>query len=78
MDTTTKLALKAVEKAESMGWETRVNLQQSDVLDWATVVAWAPGSSVARYIRFIEGREADRGSVPVNRYYTKLECCNCY
>ncbi len=78
MNKTNRMALEAKSKAEAMGWETRIKLDQSDVLDWATVVAWAPGSKRARYIRFIEELETDRGWVAVDRYYEKLDNHNCY
>lgn len=72
------MALEAKAKAEAMGWNVRIVLDQSDVLDYATVVAWAPGSQRARYIRFIESLEADKGWIPVSRYQEKLEYSNCY
>lgn len=78
MNKNSKMAIAARDKAQAMGWETRMNLDQSDVLDWATVVAWAPGSKRARYIRFIEEMEADRGWVAVDRYYEKLDNHNRY
>ena len=61
MDLTNNMALKALAKAEAMGWEVRIKLDQSDVIDMATVVAWAPGSAQVRYIRFIEGRVSSKG-----------------
>lgn len=61
MNPTDRLALKAKEKAESMGWEVLIKLDQSDVIDMATVVAWAPGSAQARYICFIDGHESAKG-----------------
>lgn len=70
MNATTKLALKAKAAAEAMGWEVRAQLDQSDVLDYATVVAWPPGSERLRVIRFIEGRESIRGWRPMSH----LEC----
>ncbi len=78
MNKTNRMALQAKAKAEAMGWNVRFILDQSDVLDYATVVAWAPGAQRARYIRFIEELEADKGWVPVTRYQDKLEYCNCY
>ena len=60
MNTTNKMALAAASKAREMGWEVRVELDQSDVLDWATVAAWAPGARRGRVIRFIEGEESFR------------------
>ena len=61
MNTTDSMALQAVAKAEAMGWEARVNLDQSDVIDYATVVAWAPGVIQARYITFIDGQISSKG-----------------
>ncbi len=61
MYTTNSMALQAVAKAEAMGWEARVNLDQSDVIDYATVVAWAPGVTQARYITFIDGQISSKG-----------------
>ena len=58
---TNKMALEAAAKAEAMGWEVRIKLDQSDVVDFATVVAWAPGSTQVRYIRFIEGYMSTKG-----------------
>ena len=55
------MALEAAAKAEAMGWEVRIKLDQSDVIDYATVVAWAPGSTQVRYIRFIEGHMSTKG-----------------
>ena len=70
---TQQLALAAQRKAESMGWETRITLDQSDVVDLATVIAWAPGSTQARYISFMEGSENCKGWVPVKHMHEKLE-----
>lgn len=81
MNKTNKLALEAKAKAEEMGWEARVQLDQSDVLDMATVVAWKKGAtddSPARYIRFTEERESVRGWIPVKHAMIKLDYCNCY
>ena len=78
MNKTNKMAIAARDKAQAMGWETRMKLDQSDVLDWATVVAWAPGSKQARYIRFVEEQESDKGWIAVDRYYEKLDNHNCY
>lgn len=61
INTTNKLALEAAAKAEAMGWEVHIKLDQSDVVDFATVVAWAPGSIRVRYIRFIEGHMSSKG-----------------
>ena len=61
VNTTNKMALKAAAKAEAMGWEVRIKLDQSDVVDFATVVAWAPGSTQVRYISFIEGHISSKG-----------------
>jgi hypothetical protein len=61
INTTNKMALKAAAKAEAMGWEVRIKLDQSDVVDLATVVAWAPGSTQVRYISFIEGHMSSKG-----------------
>ena len=69
---TQQLALAAQRKAESMGWETRITLDQSDAVDLATVIAWAPGSTQARYISFMEGSENCKGWVPVKHMYEKL------
>ena len=60
-NTTNKMALEAAAKAEAMGWEVRIKLDQSDVIDYATVVAWAPGSTQVRYITFIEGYMSTKG-----------------
>ena len=70
VNATNRLALKAKAKAEAMGWEVRAQYDQSDVLDFATVVAWPPGSKRLRVIRFIEGRESIRGWRPM----AHLEC----
>ena len=81
MNKTNKMAMEAKKKAEAMGWEARVRLDQSDVLDMATVVAWKKGAtyeSLARYIRFTEERESNRGWVPVKNAMIKLDYCNCY
>jgi len=81
MNKTNKLALEAKAKAEKMGWETRIQLDQSDVLDYATVVAWKKGATdedQARYIRFIEEREASQGWIKVKHAMIKLDYCNCY
>lgn len=72
------MALDAKAKAEAMGWTAYIKLDQSDVLDYATVVAWAPGSTQARYIRFIEEQEVIKGWIAVKHYQAKLEYCNCY
>jgi hypothetical protein len=69
---TQQLALDAQRKAESMGWETCIILDQSDVVDLATVVAWAPGATQARYISFMEGSENCKGWVPVKHMHDKL------
>lgn len=61
MDLTNNMALKAAAKAEAMGWEVRIKLDQSDVIDMATVVAWAPGAAQARYISFIDGHVSTKG-----------------
>lgn len=76
MDATNKLALEAASKAREMGWEVRVRLNQSDVLDWATVVAWAPGSKRVRAIRFIEGEEAFRGWKSIKQLEGLLDYSN--
>lgn len=76
MDTTNKMALAAASKAREMGWEVRVRLNQSDVLDWATVVAWAPGSKRVRAIRFIEGEEAFRGWKSIKQLEGLLDYSN--
>ena len=76
MDTTNKLALEAASKAREMGWDVRVRLNQSDVLDWATVVAWAPGSNRVRAIRFIEGEEAFRGWKSIKQLEGLLDYSN--
>jgi hypothetical protein len=69
---TQQLALAAQHKAESMGWETRITLDQSDVVDLATVIAWAPGATQARYISFMEGSENCKGWVSVKHMHEKL------
>ena len=56
-----------------MGWEVRITLDQSDVVDLATVVAWAPGSQRARYISFMEGQMNCNGWVSVKHMHNKLE-----
>ena len=61
-----------------MGWEARCEYNQSDVLDWSTVVAWEPGASKARYITFIEGAEARKGWVPLKDIESKLQRSDCY
>ena len=61
MNTTNRMAIEAKSNAEAMGWNVRIKLDQSDVLDYATVVAWAPGSTKARYIRFIEANVSING-----------------
>ena len=61
VNTTNKMALEAAAKAEAMGWEVRIKLDQSDVIDYATVVAWAPGATQVRYITFIEGHMSTKG-----------------
>ena len=61
MNTTNRMAIQAKSKAEAMGWNVRIKLDQCDVLDYATVVAWAPGSTKARYICFIEAHVATNG-----------------
>lgn len=78
MNATNKLALKAKAAAEAMGWEVRAQLDQSDVLDYATVVAWPPGSKRLRVIRFIEGRECEsiRGWRPMAHLERLLEYQN--
>lgn len=78
MNPTNRLATEAKHKAESMGWEVRIMLDQSDVLDYATVVAWAPGSKRARYIRFIEGRESTKGWRNLDKLDDLLEYQLCY
>lgn len=73
--------MEAKAKAEAMGWEARVQLDQSDVLDMATVVAWKKGATdedQARYIRFTEERESIRGWILVKHAMIKLDYCNCY
>ena len=55
------MAIQAKSKAEAMGWNVRIMLDQSDVVDYATVVAWAPGSTRVRYVRFIEGYLSSSG-----------------
>ena len=75
---TNLLAKKALAKAKEMGWEARCQYDQSDVLDWSTVVAWEPGASQARYITFIEGTEARKGWVPLKDIEQKLERSDCY
>jgi len=61
MNKTNSMAIQAKSKAEAMGWNVRIMLDQSDVVDYATVVAWAPGSNKARYIRFIEEHVSIKG-----------------
>ncbi len=61
MDATNSMAMAAASKAREMGWEVAIKLDQSDVIDYATVVAWAPGSTHARYIRFIDGHMSTKG-----------------
>ena len=56
-----------------MGWEVRVCYDQSDVIDYATVVAWAPGSTRARYITFIDAMEAGKGWRSVHKLDGLLE-----
>jgi hypothetical protein len=76
MDRTNSMAMAAASKAREMGWEVRVRLNQSDVMDWATVVAWAPGSSRVRAIRFIEGQEAYKGWASHKQVESLLDYCN--
>lgn len=76
MNITNKLAKEAAEKAKSMGWEVRVRYDQSDVLDYATVVAWKPGSDQMRVVRFIEGLEAIRGWRPKKQIDSLLDYQN--
>ena len=76
MNTTNRLALDAKAKAQSMGWSVRIQLDQCDVLDYATVVAWEPGSSVIRFICFIEGREARKGWGHIDQVEALLDYSN--
>ena len=78
MNATNKMALEAASKAREMGWEVRVKLDQSDVLDWATVVAWAPGAKRGRAIRFVEGEENFRCWKGLLRIEELLDDCNAH
>lgn len=78
MNPTDRLAIEAKEKAESMGWQVLIKLDQSDVIDYATVVAWAPGSKRARYIRFIDGHESTKGWRDLDKLDGLLEYHLCY
>ena len=73
MNKNQQLAKQAVDKAKSMGWEVRVCYDQSDVIDYATVVAWAPGSTRARYITFIDEMEGSKGWRSVHKLDSLLE-----
>lgn len=73
---TNQMALAAANKARKLGWEVRLRLDQSDVLDWATVVAWAPGSKRVRAIRFIEGEETFRGWKSIKQLEDLLDYSN--
>jgi len=50
------MAKEASRKAAALGWYSRVKIDQSDVVDMATTVAWKPGDTQGRWIRFVEGR----------------------
>ena len=43
--TSNAMAIKAARKANAQGWKTWTELNQSDVLDWATTVAQKPGTN---------------------------------
>jgi len=73
---TQQLAKQAVDKAMNMGWEVYVCYDQSDGIDYATVIAWAPGSTRARYITFIDEMEGSKGWRSVDRFDTFLRFHN--
>jgi predicted metal-binding protein len=76
MNATNSMAMAAASKAREMGWEVRVCYDQSDVMDYATVVAWTPGSSRVRAIRFIEGEEVLKGWRSIKQVECLLDCSN--
>lgn len=43
--TSNAMAIKAAEAARAKGWKTWTELDQSDVLDWATTVAQVPNTN---------------------------------
>jgi hypothetical protein len=55
MDKTAKLARDAWLRAKDMGWEAYAELDLSDVLDQAAVVAFDPERQRARVARWTEG-----------------------
>ena len=54
--TTNQLARCAWKKAKEMGWEAHIQLDCSDVLDMAAVVAFDPDRKRARVARWTEGQ----------------------
>jgi hypothetical protein len=58
---TEMLGRKAIQSALQKGWQVVANLNQTDVIDMATVIAWKPSKSQAYYVRYAEGALSSKG-----------------
>ncbi len=73
MTATEMLGQKAIQSALQKGWQVVANLNQTDVLDMATVIAWKPNNSQAYYARYVEGALSSRGWIPMDRIEHMLD-----
>ncbi len=73
MTATEMLGQKAIQSALQKGWQVVANLNQTDVIDMATVIAWKPNKLQAYYVRYAEGILCSKGWIPIHQIEHMLD-----